>query len=344
MAKCTKVNSPSGTKMKPTGKKEVAPKTPKACANKFILDQSMSLREGVDNMMFSHAKVILELLYSIHEKQRKLDRLKENDQLVPNSARIDFKFHMSDTAADSEEFKTLLEETKEKISEFELYLKQQVMQAVEIDIAAKLDSLRKYFCETLALTAAGYIIINRVPKGMGFTDHRIVSNLFLQDDCKEALSKHLPFEDENDFFDMYKEFHRLDKFPFPRASQNRPRDMDEDEPESSSNKDDRTGTTSNYFQDKKRQRTNDDQDHLNTQSTRDDESEVEVPLSNFEYRIQRSMEIMYVEPFNVYLDRLEKNKADLELKKLLSARKMEEVTHETQLKLDAEPTASREQL
>ena len=137
----TKVNNPPSKKPKPPGK-QLKQKTPLVTAREYILEQSESLRESIATVLSTPARQILTLLHDIHEKKRKRDRMRKNDDKIPSSVKLDFEFHMSTGAKNTAEFKALLEDTTSQISEFEKYLKSQVIQATEIEISVMIEEVR----------------------------------------------------------------------------------------------------------------------------------------------------------------------------------------------------------
>ena len=146
------------------------------------------------------------------------------------------------------------------------------------------------------------------------------------------------YDDNKDFFALYKKVHQLREFPVKRKRQD---DTDDNgNKRRKQNEDETCSSHSRHFSNS--QRSSDNINH--SQQTQDSEESFEVPLTKIEEEILYSIERMLVEPFDCYLNRYNRIQKDLQLKKLATARATEEVSHKTQLRLDDEVPASREHL
>ena len=124
---------------------------------KHILCVEPYLESLPDKLLHNPAKdFAMNILSTAIERKHHLEILNkstENPSTIPNSALFKFTLGGSKNISNSEEFKKLEAETSEKLNEFRLYRKSQIMKAQELELKKSNEKLRKeIICESLKLS------------------------------------------------------------------------------------------------------------------------------------------------------------------------------------------------
>lgn len=132
---------------------------PKALAYAFVKSHISSLHPQVASIVERFAIKHIDLLVKHANKANQSTKLTENDEFIPRSARIKFEFHMSDTASESDKFKTLNTETQNLILAFQQTLKAQVVKAIEIEASTFLLEIQTNFVEAVKHISKAFLVL-----------------------------------------------------------------------------------------------------------------------------------------------------------------------------------------
>ena len=99
---------------------------PQALTLAFIKRHITLLRENWAHLLNDHGKKNITHHQFIWEKKKQLNRFNKDQYFVPKSARIDFQFHVSQEAEQSEEISTQKKDTDQIITNLQKSQKEQV--------------------------------------------------------------------------------------------------------------------------------------------------------------------------------------------------------------------------
>ena len=91
--------------------------SPKALALDYILGKTATLHPTIKNNLITLGTHHIELHMKAHAKANQKKRLLDDDDFIPRSARIEFKFKVSKEAEVDQEFQDLLETTNDIIGD-----------------------------------------------------------------------------------------------------------------------------------------------------------------------------------------------------------------------------------
>ena len=131
---------------------------PKTLTLDFIKCHTASLQENLANLLNDHITKHVTYHHCIWEKNNQLNRFREYQDLILKSARIDFKFHVSQEAEQSEEFATTKEDTDRIITNRRKYLKEYVKESIKLEIALQEQEIRDNYIEAIRLIVKGFFI------------------------------------------------------------------------------------------------------------------------------------------------------------------------------------------
>ena len=81
----------------------------------------------------------------LEHKNKQLEKLEQDKQFIPCSARIDFQLRVSHAAEESKEYIVLKEETEAHLEEVRNTLKTKIIEATKIEIKVTLEEVREEF-------------------------------------------------------------------------------------------------------------------------------------------------------------------------------------------------------
>jgi hypothetical protein len=292
--------------------------TPLFIADSFIKNHVASLQPQLASILGKLGHQHVSLLHKLYNKQAQITRMEGDEDFIPRSARIDFQFHMSNRAEERPEFLALQEETNSHIADFRKFLRQQIIKATKIEGDTLVEEIKLGFLKALRLTIEAFLIGDDI--GIAADNnmlHAIISSLM--DNRHDTLLRHTSFSSFEEFCDTYKRFHNLSIFPV--------------DGQSTGSGGSSTIATSPFFN-----------RHPNNQTPVRDHSTI-GPVSLLQLdKIARVLESVFIIPFDEYLKQLKKHQISLHLKKLSTTHFTEESTARSQMQLDREPSADREQL
>mmetsp|Transcript_6411 Transcript_6411/g.12091 ORF Transcript_6411/g.12091 Transcript_6411/m.12091 type:complete len:425 (+) Transcript_6411:357-1631(+) len=287
--------------------------TPLYVADTFIKNHIVSLQPQLASILGKLGQQHASLLHKLYNKKAQITRMESDEDFIPRSARIDFKFHMSKTAEERPEFLALQEETNTHIANFRKLLRQQIIKATKIESDTLTEEIKIGFVKVIRVSTEAFLIGDDT--GVTPTSnllHATVSALMGQRHA--TLLRHTTFTSFDTFCDTYKRFHNLSEFPLAPTG-----------PDTSA------AAASRFFS-----------PNNNNQSTPANQS-VQVPPVQLD-KIARAIESVFIFPFDEYLKQCKKNQISLSLKKLFTMHFTEESTNDSQMHLDQEPAADRVQL
>ena len=121
-----------------------------------------------------------------------------NPTFIPSSARVsDFEFYVRKTVENSADFKAIQEETREGVQKYRLFLKDQIMSVISLEISSLEEDVNNDYVKSLDVTLRGHLIsINQSPDER----HRYLTDIFREH--HEILLSHTTMDYE-DFCNRY---------------------------------------------------------------------------------------------------------------------------------------------
>ena len=160
------------------------PKAPKALAIAFVKSHSASLQPQVGSILERLGIQHLNLLSKRHQKLVQINKMDQNNDFIPRSARIEFSFHMTKEATETPEFQALQTNTNQKIQEFRNFLKRQVIDATKIEETILLHQIQDDFILSLRHVITAFLTANSVS----------VSNTNIQAAIQHIITDHSLFK------------------------------------------------------------------------------------------------------------------------------------------------------
>ena len=118
--------------------KQAASATPKALADAFVLAHVESLQPQLASILQKLGEQHISHLHKLHNKAKQIERMERDLDFIPQSARFEFTFHMSQAAETWPEFISLKADTESKLLDFRKYLKTQIIAAISPNTCSSL--------------------------------------------------------------------------------------------------------------------------------------------------------------------------------------------------------------
>ena len=296
---------------------DTAPTTnsPTAIAVRHIDAHVASLHPEIAHILSTLAKKHLILLTKADHKKRQIERMSDDDELIPRSVRVNFEFKPSKEAAQDPEYTVLNEETATIITQFQLAMKLKIIAVTKIEARLLRRDLLVDLATALRVTTKAFLVCDGTTNPT--TVDRMVNTLLdryhetLLQNCGVTLLA---------FRQLYLTTHGLTSLPEPYIRPSAPAAYEDD------------GMT--IFA-RGITRTAPPADAANKNQTAEDK-EADT--------INRALFATFVAVFTVYLDKQKKNAIQLELKKLATEHFESTATTETAMEIDTEASADRPQL
>jgi hypothetical protein len=196
-------------------------KPPMALAEAFIRSFVASLQPTLATIIEKLGKEHLILLSKLESKKTILNKLQENVDVIPRSARIEFQITGSKRAEQRPEFIALAEETSLMVTDFRKALRGQVIKSLRIEVSSIEDEIRDHLLKAIRLIAQSYMIAN---KENGNVDFKVYT---LMEFYLPTLLSNCPMR-MTTFVDQYKRIHGLEVFPPPAPHGTRIMDQQQD--------------------------------------------------------------------------------------------------------------------
>ena len=131
--------------------------SPLEFAYNYIDSILTSPHESFANILSTQAKSFVKLHHTLLEKQQQVERMNDDPDLIPRSAKVQFNLKVSKATSKSTEFLALNEETSAIVTEFQKKLRDSIFKATELEVATIRNSLQKHFCMAIKIICDAYI-------------------------------------------------------------------------------------------------------------------------------------------------------------------------------------------
>jgi hypothetical protein len=179
---------------------------PKGLAESFVRSHATSLHPDIATIVERLGKEHLTLLSKLDNKRKQVQRMADDDNFIPRSARIDFVLKVSKRAEESPEFIALDEETSSIVEKFQKDLKEQIVKAAKIEITAIESDLKEHLAKSSRLIAKSFMIHDQDDSDVDDKVY-ILMDRFIVD-----LSINIPMAIDA-FTAIYKKIHDIEAFP-----------------------------------------------------------------------------------------------------------------------------------
>jgi hypothetical protein len=202
----------------PSTEKASRPVPPKTIAQRFAAGHVATLHPQVATILLPLFEDFISTKMKIFTKDTQLKKMEADDEFIPRSARIDFRFHLSAEAKLSVDYSTLVDQTNEEIKAFTSILKQRIIQAMKLELAALHKKLQKLIAKAIRYTAQAFLIIQHPNADTLPTDTTARESI---SDLADDFLKTTGFADANTLITIYNEQHEtsIDAIPPPQAPQ-----------------------------------------------------------------------------------------------------------------------------
>ena len=318
----------------PSSSNKVQP--PKLLAESFIRAAIASLHSIIAPDVEKLAKEHILLL----SKKLHLDKVSQrmvNDQdYIPNSARFKFELSCSDRAKLLPEYKAIEEKTSNIILQAQKDLRTEIINASKLEIKAITNDIQLHLIKTLRLFAQAFLLVNN--------DRTPVDEIVyvLAKDYIDNITVNVPMTLVT-FVKLYKEVHTINTFP--------PTSIRTTAAAAPPNATTATGTTNTTNRTSSRYFPNQDQSQSQSQSestsgstTQQQPPENIIIINPNIKNIKDSFERIFVSSWTQYREQQTKNEMALELKKLTLSFFTTRATSDATMVVDAEPAADKTEL
>ena len=280
-------------------------RSPKEAASTFTRSTFASLNPKLTSILMKTSDNHLNLLHKLFEKKRQHERMTTDTEFIPSSARIkEFEFYVRKEVEHSQDFKAIQEITREGIQKHRLFLKEQILSVMAIDIALLEKNINDDYLKSLDIALRGHLIsLQKSPDER----HRYLTEIFKNNHDLLLTNTTMPYED---FCARYEEFAECDKFPLEDVAQ---------------------PVTSPHFGGGP----NGDTLRFQQQS---------IAIRDTCVPILALLKSLLVTPFERYTETVSQNDLNLNLKKLDTEHFLEKSTSDTSMMIDIEDSADKTQL
>ena len=179
---------------------------PKKLAEAHIIQTAASLHPQIAPIVTRLGKLHLLLLCKRDQKQKAVQRLIDDDNAIPRSARFQFTLSAPKRTEASLEYTTLQEKAKAIVTQCGIDLKKVIIQAAKLEIATMDSEIKTDLALCIRLITQAFLIVNNDATNCDNKVHQLAS-LHIA-----SLSKNASM-DINEFCDVYKKTHTLESFP-----------------------------------------------------------------------------------------------------------------------------------
>ena len=197
------VNQPA-TPKQPKDKKE----SPKSLALSSILRFSETLQSDLGTIFNNLGKEWIDIIAKYRTKTDQIIKMKEDDDFIPRSARInEFNFYVTKAVEEDADFTVIKEDTAAITLRYRKDLKTQVLRTMIIEIKILEARARKHFLHAVTTVTKATLIATQVNAACL---HRIINTIFEFNDERILDETGIAYED---FCEAYKTEHALTVFP-----------------------------------------------------------------------------------------------------------------------------------
>ena len=135
-------------------------KTPIEAANALITSHIESLHNGLAMLLSEAGPKYIVLSHKAYQKMKVYQRMENDEEYVPVSARIKFSLNVVKEASEDAEYKDLVTETKDYVKEIQKELKKRIIQCAKIEFEALLLARDRFYCETVYTLAILFLTLH----------------------------------------------------------------------------------------------------------------------------------------------------------------------------------------
>ena len=303
-------------------------KPPKSLAESFIRSSIASLHPQQAPLVEKLGKTHILLLSKRDHFKTVLQRMINDNDFIPRSARLKFNLTGSDRAAELPEYKQLAEDTSTLVNEFQQTLKEQIIKATRLEVAAAENEIRLHLAKCMRIITSSFLISENDPNNVDQQVHLLAQRAIV------ALSINAPM-DLNTFVRIYKEVHTIETFPPQNVNINN----------NNMNEDDLSDSIAVGYLQQNHQEFGDNHS-VSTDNTTPTAPTAPTlpPLSDTLKEVKKCIEKVFVTSWLQFKQQQQENKVALELKKLNTTFFTEKATNESVLPVDSEPAADKKEL
>ena len=184
--------------------------TPLASAKKTLLSHCESLQPQIATLLSRLGKQHLLLLQKIWSKRRQAQKLEDDDQLIPRSARVKFALTSSKLVEQDAEYIRLRDDTAVLVTNFQKDLKRKIVSVAKLEARLTLTKLRLDLASALQVAVQAFIIVD--PALSTILCDKIVNTLLER--YSEFLLSHLEIS-LDEFRTLYRQHHTIVQLPTP---------------------------------------------------------------------------------------------------------------------------------
>jgi hypothetical protein len=306
---------------------------PKLLAESFIKASIASLPHpiiatDVEKLGKEH---ILLLSKKLHLEKANQRLLNDND-VIPQSARSKFELSCSDRVKELPEYKELQDQTTIIVSEMQTQLKQQIIAASKLEIMSITNDIQRHLAKSIRFITNAFLIINNDTSNVDAKVYMLAQKYL------DNLSTHTPMTLDK-FVTIYKSVHTIETFPphnaisttatttiIATATPNRQS----------------TPTVSPFFCAAGSTRPTRTIHTATSQDTNDNDDEIMVTQDLID--IKTVIENVFVSSWTQFVKQQTQNEITIQLKKLSSTYFTTRSTTESVTVVDAEPAADKKEL
>jgi hypothetical protein len=283
--------------------------TPSTIAGRFIDSYTTSLHPQLAPLINKVAKDHILLLSKRDHKQQVTQRLIDDDDLLPRSARFHFKLTFPEKLDTRPEFIALRTEANEITSKYSKELKKLIIKAAQLEITTMNEDIRLHIVKSLRLITQLTMLIDHDTTSQDSKTYQLITHYL------PILTTNAPMT-KQEFCELYKQVHKLNTYP-PTNTDN--------------------VATNPIF----------DVDHSDsmffTQISEVQQQLTPAPPADLD-KLKDIIEAIFVTTWQRYSAQQQENKIAYELKKITTAYLTEEATENAVLDVDSEPPADKREL
>ena len=184
--------------------------TPLASAKKTLTTLCESLQPQIATLLLRLGKQHLLLLHKIWMKNKQAQKLENDDQLIPRSARVKFALSTSKLVEEDAEYIRLRDDTAVLVSNFQKDLKRKIVSVAKLEVRLTMNKLRLDLASAIRVAVQAFIITD---PALSTNQCDKIVNTILERYSKSLLT-HLETNLE-EFRLLYRQHHTISQFPSP---------------------------------------------------------------------------------------------------------------------------------
>jgi hypothetical protein len=291
---------------------------PKILAESFIRASIASLHPIIATDVEKLGKEHLLLLSKRLHLDKTTQRMVNDPDHIPTSARFKFELSCSDRVKETQEYKALSDTTIEIINQAQTDLRKIIIDASKLETAAITIDIQRHLAKAIRLITNAFLLSKNDKTPVDVMVYLVVKNHI------DDISTHTPMSLDT-FVKFYKDAHTIETFPPSRRSIN-----------NNTTTTSTDASVSRYFSSQQSQRST-----TSSTSEQNDETPIVNPNIN---AIKNILENVFVSAWSRYLEQQTKNEISIELKKLSTTFFVTRSTSDATAVINAEPSADKKEL